>query len=37
MIHKHGVRFTDATVALAIDGQLSGLNAYVGIAAGRER
>jgi hypothetical protein len=32
MIHKHGVCFANAAIALAIYGQLSGLDAYVGIA-----
>jgi len=36
MIHKHGVCFADPAIALAIHGQLSGLDAYVGITAGHE-
>src|SRR5215471_6729997 len=33
MIHNHGVCFTNAAIVVAIYGQLSSLDAYVGIAA----
>jgi hypothetical protein len=36
MIHEHGVCFANAAIALTIHDQLSGLDAYVGIAARNE-
>ena len=36
MIHKHGVCFANVAIALAVDGQLSALNAYIRITARHE-